>query len=75
MEQDHDERDADENYNDSIEIWDGLKEQRDGHLTTKNNSIHGSSLKKKLLTLTKESIMDSFARSSSHLSSALLLFY
>ncbi|KAL5457089.1 hypothetical protein EMCRGX_G034328 [Ephydatia muelleri] len=32
IEQDHDEKDADENYDDSIELSDGLKEQHDGHL-------------------------------------------
>ena len=139
MEQDHDQRDADVDYNDFIEVSD---EQRDEHLETKMNGIHGSSFtgalhilcnemyhlkdafpelckvyaiisaipissctaersfsalkrvktrlrstmvqerlegllllsveRKILLTLTKESVIDSFARSSSYLSSALL---
>ena len=36
-------RDADENYNDSIEISNGLKVEHNGHLATKKNGIHGSS--------------------------------
>ena len=43
IEQDHDEKDADENYDDSIELSDGLKEQHDGHLASKKSGIHGSS--------------------------------
>ena len=42
IEQDHDERGADENYDDSIELRDGLKEQHDEHLATMKNGIHGS---------------------------------
>ena len=42
-EEDDIEQERDENYNDFIEVSDGLKEQRDGHLATKKNGIHGSS--------------------------------
>ena len=38
MEQDHDQRDADVDYNDFIEVSD---EQRDEHLETKKNDIRG----------------------------------
>ena len=40
IEQDHDERDVDYNYDDSIELSPGLKEQHDGHLATKKNGRH-----------------------------------
>ena len=43
-----------ENYNDSIEVSDGLKEQCDGHLATKKNGIHGSSLTRALHILCNE---------------------
>ena len=42
IKQDHNERDVDENYAESIELRDGLKEQHDGHLSTTKNDIHGS---------------------------------
>ena len=40
IEQDHDERGADETYDDSIELRDGLNDE---HLVTMKNGIHGSS--------------------------------
>ena len=45
---------ADENYNDSIELRDGLKEQHDEHLATMKNGIHGSSFTEVLHILCNE---------------------
>eukprot|EP00731_Ephydatia_muelleri_P031753 Em0023g260a len=53
IEQDHDEKDADENYDDSIELSDGLKEQHDGHLARGKLQAASSSCGKRILDLIK----------------------